>query len=267
MFLYHLKLAFLGTSFGGWQSQKNTKAIQDELKNAFKIILRQDKFFVLGLNRTDAGVHAWCYHAYLRCENEINELKVLRSLNGILTDDIRCFEIEKVQEIPPEQKAKVYRYSVFCGIACHPFFQGKVWHIYKKPNLEMLKKEFKIFEGTHDFSAFCASDSSAKTKVRTILKTKLIVHKLPDFEDCYVLEFWLQGTGFLKQMVRSIVGTLLLRACLSEDKKLLSMDEIILKKNRKLAGKTAPAQGLTLMHVDFEGITTLENVIKKFQVF
>jgi tRNA pseudouridine38-40 synthase len=195
--------------------------------------------------------------AALDVPGELPDLfKFRKSLNALLRPGIGVRSVSLVDgSFHPAYaaKSKVYRYRIWNADWDHPIFAPYVWRTLLQGDFADIETGLKAFQGEHDFSSFCAADSSAKTRVRRVLNTSLRCHGP-------LCDLWIQGEGFLKQMVRNIVGTLVDinhgRFCPD------SVPQILATCDRKKAGRTAPAQGLCLVHVDFERVTPLEQVIQ-----
>jgi len=239
---YRMELAYWGTTYFGWQSQTHGRTVQDLLEKALTTLLRHP-VQTIAASRTDSGVHAEQQVVLFRTNVVFNEEKWVRSLNGLLPEDVGVLGIKPA---PPEfhpiysAKGKIYRYRLWQGVSRNPHCFQSSWSIYRQIDLLAMRQAAALLEGIHDFTSFCAVDSSAKTRVRHIYAIEIT-------EKGSLIEVWVYGKGFLKQMVRIIVGTLVeigLGKRLPED-----IVTIIEAKNRSSAGKTAPAQGLALVSI------------------
>lgn len=244
---YKLTIAYDGTPYGGWQAQENTTAIQTLIENNLKIALRQE-VSITGASRTDAGVHALAQVAHFSYEKPLDCFRLRASLNGLLPLDIRILEI---QEAPLDFHArysalsKEYHYHLHLDRVLNPFKRLYSTHILHPVNIELIKQAIPFFIGKHDFTSFtndANSGSSAKNPVRTITRLDII------FEPGgFRLEF--EADSFLYKMVRNITGTLV---DISSGKiPLNTLPEIFAAKDRKRAGKSAPAQGLFLVKIRY----------------
>jgi len=240
-----ITIEYDGTNYGGWQRQTNSPSIQEELeKGLFK--LTGQKIVVQGAGRTDSGVHARGQVANFHTDSSIPPHRFSLALNAVLPRDIRVVESK---EVAPEfharfcAKARHYKYSMFigpCGLAIGRQYH---YHIPVELDIESMKKAVEFFKGTHDFNAFQAAGRISKTTVRTIYDAKLT------WQQPY-LYFDIIGNGFLYNMVRIIVGTLIY---VGKGKIPYKRVEDILKiGDRKLAGPTAPPHGLCLEKVYYE---------------
>ena len=245
---YKLLIAYEGTLYSGWQIQPNGTSIQAFLQKTLSIILRTPTQ-VIGSGRTDAGVHALGQVAHFITATSLNLPRVLSSLNGLLPSDIRVLSIE---EAPLDFHArysaigKVYHYHLLISPVKDPFNRFYAYRVPYPVSLHVLKQAAASFVGTHDFTSFANEanrGSAAKNAVRTLKRLSILQ------KGAYIcLE--LEADGFLYKMVRNIVGTLL-DIC-SGKIALEEIPAIFQAKDRKKAGRSAPAHGLTLAEVHYE---------------
>jgi len=241
---HKITLMYNGTHFSGWQIQKNAITIQDEVEKAFSIILRQP-IEIVGASRTDAGVHALNYVAHSFFDTDIENERILAGVNAILPDDIRVKSIDNCDEDFHSRysaKSKTYIYQIDTSKYGDVFKKPYVWR-YKYPlDYEEMLKCPKYFIGKHDFSAFMSKGGQAKTFVRTIFECDL---KKED--ETIIMK--IRGDGFLYNMVRIIAGTILSvgRGYIKSS----DIPDIILSKERKKAGITAPPEGLMLYDIEY----------------
>jgi len=240
-------VAYDGTDFHGWQVQPGLDTIQGTLERVFSEI-EGNAVHVAGSGRTDAGVHAISQTAAVSLTNPIPLPNLRRAVNRQLPPSIRVVTVEEaVPDFHPRHHAvsKTYEYRIFRGEVCPPLEWRYVHHYpYPLEEQEMMMLA-PLLEGRHDFAAFAAADDrELETTVRTIFSSRL---EVTDGRMTYRVS----GSGFLKHMVRNIVGTLLevgkgnlndagLRAFLEPG-------------CARRAGPTAPAKGLFLMRVEYEG--------------
>jgi tRNA pseudouridine38-40 synthase len=253
-------LAYVGTRYHGWQSQTSGQTVQDHLERALKTILRHP-VTTIAASRTDSGVHSDHQVVLFRTEVPFHEERWIRSLNGLLPEDIGILNIHPADnDFHPiySAKGKVYRYRIWQGASRHPQWTPLVWTIQGQLDLDRVRQGAAGFVGIRDFTSFCALDSSAKTRTRQVYGIEL-VEKGP------MLEIWVYGRGFLKQMVRIMVGTLvdIGRGKRSPE----AVAEILSAKDRTQAGKTAPAQGLTLVRVFYEDLPAAESLLASLETF
>lgn len=245
---YKLLIAYEGTQYSGWQIQKNGVSIQALLEKYISIILRTS-IQIVGSGRTDAGVHALGQVAHFKTTTSFSFARLLASLNSLLPSDIRVLSIE---EAPLDFHArysaigKVYHYYLHVSPIQNPFNR---FYAYKVPHPVLpntLEQAAKLFIGTHDFTSFAneaRTGSASKNAIRNLKRLSILQR-----EECLCLE--LEADGFLYKMVRNIVGTLL-DICAGKIA-LEKIPAIFQAKDRKLAGRAAPAHGLTLVQVHYK---------------
>ena len=241
MHKYRLLLAYDGTGFCGWQQQPQGKSVQQAIATALSKILAGEKVRVLAAGRTDRGVHAEGQVAAFSAAQVLDCAKITRSLNSMLAPAI-CV---RACDVVPENfhpihaaQAKVYRYRIRNATQSNPFTHAYEWHVPHPLDLPAMRYAATQLLGKHDFTSFCAADSHARTKVRTL-------HEVRIDTQGELIELWFTGDGFLKQMVRTITGTLVAIGLGRE----LDCAKILPQHNRQTAAATAPARGLTLMQV------------------
>lgn len=243
-----LTLAYDGTKFHGWQIQPALPTIQGELERVLGEI-EGKPVRVEGSGRTDAGVHALAQVAAVSIENPIPADNLRRAMNRLLPAAIRVLAVEERDaSFHPrfDAHAKTYEYRVFRGDICSPFERRYVHHYPYPLDAARMAELAPLFEGEHDFSAFAASDErdlEGGSKVRTIFSSRLELAGERMF-------YRVRGSGFLKHMVRNLVGTLL-----EAGKGNLDADGVraLLQPGAGAkAGPTAPACGLFLASVEYE---------------
>ena len=234
-----LTIAYDGTEYCGWQIQKNGKTLQETIEKAIKKTFSENRR-VQGASRTDAGVHARGQVAHFKIKKDVAAEKISAALNQNLPNDIVILKSEEVSEEFHSQydaKTKTYLYYLHNSKIRDIFKDKYCWRVPYKLNINCMKKEAKVLLGEHDFKAFQATRKIEKNSIRTIISIKITKNK-----DIVVFE--ISGNGFLYNMVRNIVGTLVDFGrgyfAPSEMKKILS------GKDRKKSGPTAPAKGLFL---------------------
>lgn len=237
-----LTLRYDGTFFHGWQIQPNGTTVQQELCNAFKFLSGKDEN-IIGCSRTDAGVHANEFCCNVRTECNIPAEKVPDALNFYLPPQISvyaCKEVDFDFHARYDCKGKEYVYRIYNGKYRNPFYENKAMFYAYEIDAEMLNSEAKAFIGTHDFSAFCSAGTEIQDKIREIFDCSV-------FRNGDIIEVKVSGNGFLYNMVRIIVGTLLdiQRGKIPKG----SIPLIIESRNRDNAGVTAAAHGLYLNKV------------------
>lgn len=240
-----LILSYDGTNYSGFQRQKNAFTIQELLENALGRIL-QEEIKVIPSGRTDAGVHARGQVVNFRTTSTISTERLPYAVNSCLPSDIVVLETSEVPltfHAGHDALSKCYRYTIDCGKFADPFWRYFSWHPPHKLDQKLLVEAGGYFVGVHDFTSFRAAGSAVKTSVRNIINLEW------DFSNERLWHLFIEGNGFLYNMVRIIVGTLaeVGRGKIMPGK----VQEILLAKNRKLAGPTAPAKGLFLWEVKY----------------
>lgn len=251
---YRLDLAYFGDAFNGWQSQKDGSAVQDAVERSLQVFLRHP-VRVIGASRTDAGVHAEQQVAIFDSDMPFDHHRWLRSLHALMPKSIGVVALRAVApDFNPlgDNTGKLYRYRLWRGEERLPFLSPYVWDSLPPLQIEAMRRAAAMLVGTHDFTSYCAVDAGAKTRVRTIVELELR-------ERGPLVDIWVLGHGFLKQMVRTIVGTLV-----EVGRGAISLEEfaaILPAKNRDAAGPTAPAQGLSLVRVFFQPLPSIAEMV------
>lgn len=234
--------AYRGTNYHGFQIQNNAVTVQEVLQKGVSVVLNE-KVSIIGCSRTDTGVHAnqFCFNVHTN--SQINTRGFIRGVNGHLPDDISILSCEEVPEnfhARFDCKGKEYIYKIHCSESKNPFASDLMFHYRRKLDLDAIRKASSYFVGTHDFSSFCADCTNVSTTIRTIYSLEI-----ENYGDTVIV--LVKGDGFLYNMIRIIVGTLI---DVSEGRFLPDdIPEIITAKNRLRAGRTAMAHGLYLNRV------------------
>jgi tRNA pseudouridine38-40 synthase len=237
-----LIIEYEGTQYAGWQVQPNGLSVQEVLEDALASLLKE-KVRISSSGRTDAGVHARGMVAAFRTERTIPVRAFSDGLNSLLPPDIAVRESEEVHpDFNPRRdaKGKHYRYTILNASRRSPLHRLFAWRVGCELDVQVMAQAARHFIGEKDFAAFRASNCAAKTTVRRI--DDLDIRRKGDF-----LIIDVRGSGFLKYMVRIIVGTLVAvgKGCMSPDE----IPELLESGDRKRAGSTAPPQGLCLLEV------------------
>lgn len=236
-----LTIAYDGTNYCGWQRQDNAVAVQQRLEEALAYCFDQ-VVNVAGASRTDAGVHALGQRAAFSADKlsiPIDKLPLV--INSHLPKDIVVQSAKKVkEEFNPrfDAKAKTYCYQIYNAPYSNPLLCRYSAFVPGALNTDKMAEAAAQFIGTYDFAAFCASGSGAKTTVRTIFDCSVS-------QEGSLIRMSVTGDGFLYNMVRIMAGTILYAGM----GKIEDISGIIASGDRKLAGKTMPPEGLTLMEV------------------
>ena len=241
MYTYRLNISYDGKPFCGWQKQPNGISVQERLETSLALLLSQQMVRTVGACRTDSGVHAYEQVVMFKsCDRVATDLPY--RLNCMLAPHISVHSCQLVADnFHPVRDAcgKIYLYRIMKNF--NPFYAAHAWRVPQHLDISKMRTAAQLLLGEHDFTSFCASDSSAKTRVRQLHEVLLTP------QSGQVL-FWFNGAGFLKQMVRTIVGTLVMIGSGKD----MAIHDILVAKNRSLAGITAPAHGLALVHVYYE---------------
>ena len=247
MLTLRLTLQYDGTEYVGWQRQANGVSIQGMLEDALRPI-EGGPVAVHGAGRTDAGVHALGQVASVTLSAKIDAVTLARALNAVLPHDVR---VASAEEAAPgfharfSAVAKTYEYRILNGPLVSPFLHRYVWHVSGRLDLDPMRAAADILAGRHDFTAFQAAGSAVVPTTRT-------VHSI-EWEDGSVdrpLVLRITGDGFLRHMVRNIVGTLVEVG--SGRWPPSRVGDVLASRDRTQAGPTAPARGLFLVSVAYE---------------
>lgn len=240
-------IAYKGTAYNGYQSQPCGNTVQDVVEKALSRLLNQ-KAVINGCSRTDAGVHAKEFVFNVKYDERlsgIDEKGLLLGLNGMLPTDISVLKCEYVPvdfHARFDTKGKEYLYILDTSEVRNVFSEGLALSYPYKFDIEKMNKAAEIIKGKHDFSAFCKAEAKEhlKTTVRTVFDIRIEQNE-------NMIKFYVSGDGFLHNMVRIIVGTLIY---VSEGKRSLEdIENAVNGGEREMAGKTLPACGLYLNRV------------------
>lgn len=243
---FKLVLAYDGTEYAGWQVQKIGLGVQQRVEEAL------EKLFpgtgrIHSSSRTDTGVHALGMVAHVEIERAIFKMplaKLALALNAHLPEDIRVLSAQRCRgefHARFDAKGKQYRYFVWNHVAMNPLLRRQAWHVPKRLDLRAMRVAAKLFLGKHDFKSLAATrEYEADSTVRTLTRCDLK-------KSGPLITFIIEGDGFLYKMCRGIAGTLVQvgqgKIAAEEIRRILA------GKDRRLAGMTAPAQGLVLWRV------------------
>lgn len=252
-----LTLEYVGTAYCGWQFQLNGLSVQQVVTEAVRSMVGHD-VTIVGSSRTDSGVHALGLVAHFDTTSTIPMFGFLRGLNTVLPQDIRVIDVSVVApnfHAQREAKEKWYRYMIFLAPHASAMLTSRVWHRFRPLDVNLMQRVSQDLVGRHDFSAYCAYDDQNKSKVRTVTEISWsalgpadwmpVAGTLPLSGRIVVCD--VRGHGFLKQMVRNIVGTIV---DVGEGKRPPeSVKQALESKQRGQAGVCAPPHGLYLMQV------------------
>jgi len=240
-----LLIEYDGTNYQGWQVQKKGPTIQGVIEEMLSL-LTGEVIHLVGSGRTDAGAHAFGQVAHFKTENQRDVASLRRALNSLLPSDMVIRKAEEVEQdfhARKQSKSKVYEYRILNRDFRSPFQRQYAWHLPQRLDLREMKRAGRILVGEHDFSSFRSTGSLTRTAVRRVLRADWTAGRDG------LIRFEIEASGFLKQMVRAIVGTLV-----EVGRGKLSVEEfqgILDAKDRKKAGPTAPARGLFLKEVKY----------------
>lgn len=240
---YKAIISYDGTGFLGYQVQPKGRTVQAELEAALAKIHKGIPVKITASGRTDAGVHAKGQVIHFDSPLAIPEDRWVVALNSLLPEDLAVLFVEKADNTFHarfDAAGKEYRYQLQLSGFRDPFQRNYVYRYPYALNLEAMREASRYLLGTHDFTSFCAAKTEVQDKVRTIKEIDFLL-------DGDLLTIRFVGTGFLYNMVRILVGTLL--AVGSGDLSPEEIPSILEKKDRSAAGKTAPARGLYLWEV------------------
>jgi len=239
-----LVIEYDGSFYHGWQIQKNVPSVQEEIEKAvFRIT--GEKVSVTGSGRTDAGVHAYGQAAHFDTESRIPADKFAEVLNTVLPPSIA---VVSSKEVPPGFHArfsaikKTYKYKILNRPVRSPIMDKRAWHVPWPLDIGSMNRAASFFTGFHDFTAFCASGHSVTDFERHIYHSGWT-------EEGGLLVYTVTGNGFLYNMVRIMTGTMVEVGLNKRPAE--SIPGLLEKKDRRLAGITAPPQGLYLWEVDY----------------
>ncbi len=242
-----LVIEYDGTQYAGWQVQPNAVTVQETIEGALKMLTRAD-IRIHGAGRTDAGVHALRQTAHFDTDASIPPENFAAALNTQLPPDIRIRSSEEVADTFHARfsaKGKTYQYAIYNFPVASAVKRLNTCHVREPLDVSAMQATARRFIGTHDFSAFCASNTDVEDKVRNVTRAE-ITADLPE------ILFTVSGNGFLYNMVRIMAGTLIEagRHKISPEQ----TGEILAGKDRTKAPYTAPAHGLTLVSVLYDGV-------------
>lgn len=239
-----LIVSYDGTNYCGWQKQPNGVTIEEVLNKAASSLCGEE-IEVIGASRTDSGVHAFGNVAVFDTDMKMDAGKFAFALNQRLPDDIRIqesYEVEKKWHPRKCDCIKTYIYRILNRKINIPTERLYAHFCYFRLDIDKMNEAAGYFIGTHDFTSFCSQKTQAQSPVRTI-------HSLEVLKDDDMLTMAISGDGFLYNMIRIIAGTLIKVGMGVYPPSYIK--EIFAAKNRRLAGQTMPAKGLTLVEIEY----------------
>ena len=234
-----LTIEYDGKDFNGWQKQPNKLNIQGEIEKAIQNVTGE-QVNLIGSGRTDAGVNAFGQVANFKIDSEFPIEKMATAINS---------QLKKAEEVSSDFHSrynchsKTYNYVIDNSEQGSAIYRNLSYHVSKKLNIEKMQKAISYFIGEHDFSSFKSSGTSSKSSVRTIYNATVV-------KENDKVTISLTGNGFLYNMVRIISGTLVEVGLNNIEPQ--EIPKIIEAKNRQMAGKTLPSQGLFLINVEYD---------------
>jgi tRNA pseudouridine38-40 synthase len=242
---FKLIIEYDGSRYHGWQRQKEDPTVQGEIEKALKEMTSK-AVTVIGSGRTDAGVHAEGQVANFKCETRLKPASFIKGLNSLLTPDIvikACEQVNASFHARYKAKSKIYHYRILNRPLPAAIGRQYSWFIRQALNQNAMRAAISHIIGLHDFKAFEATGSPRQSTTRHVLAADL-----GEKQDG-LLVFHIEADGFLRCMVRNIVGTLV-----DVGRKKLSVADfkrVLDSKDRSQAGATAPAHGLSLIKVNY----------------
>ena len=241
---YRFTLEYDGAGFAGWQAQAGgQRTVQDEFEAAIERVTGQ-RLRVAAAGRTDAGVHALGQVASARIQTELPPAALQRALNQGAPEDLAVVAAERAADdfhARYSAVGKLYRYRVWNAATRSPLRSARAHWVARKLDAPAMSRAAEAFVGRHDFAALQAAGSEVESTLRTLKRLEV------EQESPGELVFWAEADGFLRHMVRNLVGTLLEVG--SGRRSIDSMTELLACGDRRRAGPTAPAAGLTLVRV------------------
>ncbi len=239
-----LRIEYDGSRFNGWQVQPEGRTVQGAVEEAL-FRTTGERRRVTGASRTDSGVHAEGQVAHLDTASELPIDRFVPALNYWLPDDVSVLECHTVAadfDARRHAVSKLYRYRILRSNVRHPLREGRTMRVWRPLDIAAMKACADALEGEHDFTSFASEHTDVEGRVRRLTRSELV-----EADD--ELHYFVEANGFLYNMVRIIVGTLLEAGLGKIDPG--EIGTILAKRDRALTGPTAPARALTLLRVDY----------------
>ena len=237
-----LKIAYLGGDYSGWQLQASDPTVQGEIEKALQQITGT-LCRLRGAGRTDAGVHAQGQLANFKTDSKLTTERFRKGINALTPDDITIVEVRDVGmdfDSRRDNRGKHYRYTIFNERIMPPQFFPTCWHRFGELDLQLMAKAAQSLVGNHDFAAFQAADCEREN-------TQRLLYRVSISNEGPLITIDVEGTAFLKNMVRIIAGTLADIGARKLGNN--AIEELLQNGDRREAGITAPAKGLCMMRV------------------
>ena len=247
-----LEISFDGTGYSGWQRQDNGITIQEEIERCTSLICNSETT-IHGAGRTDAGVHARGMTAHFKSASTIGCPDLLQALNSLLPPAIRILRVtDESEDFHARFSAlgKTYRYSIFSGQIQCPTERFYAAHFPYDLDLHAVRQSCEIIVGTHDFSSFENVGSRDRNRIEGRGAVRTMYRAWLETPEPHTLQLFFTGDGFLRQMVRNLVGTIMevARGKLG----VADFTSVLKARDRTVAGATAPPHGLTLLQVHYQ---------------
>ena len=258
-----LLIAYDGTDLAGWQRQAEAPTVQAAIEDALAPI-EGKRVAITGAGRTDAGVHATGQVASVSLESNIPVDGLRRALNATLPESIRILDVVEATlnfNARFAARSKTYRYWILCGEVMPPALRRFAWHVPQRLDVDRMTAAATAIVGSHDFAGFQAAGSEVKSTIREVLVSRVIESKLMSADatppwmfdaptaSAIDVSYHITGTGFLRHMVRNVVGTLV---DIGRGRRPIEdMQAILTSRDRSKASATAPPHGLWLWEVHY----------------
>jgi tRNA pseudouridine38-40 synthase len=244
---YKLTVAYDGTGYVGWQRQASGTSIQGLLEDALSD-LDGRPVPALGAGRTDAGVHARGQVVGASLDRDLAADAVVRALNVRLPPAVRVVSAVAVASTFHarfDARAKTYQYRIWNAPVADPFERAYAWHVPEPLDVVVMDSAARLLEGEHDFTAFCAAETDTLSTRRVVMRSS-VRRQAPQLA---LVTYDVSGSGFLRHMVRTIVGTIVEVGLGRQPVEWLA--EVLASEDRRRAGRTAPPHGLCLIAVQY----------------
>jgi len=243
-----LTIAYDGSDYHGWQIQTGFTTIQEAVQDAARSLLGPN-VRVCGASRTDAGVHALGQVALIQIDSPVPTENLARAITDRLPDDIAIVKAEEVRigfDVIGDVTSKLYRYTIFCGPTRPVLYRRYCWHVPSRPDTAAMNAGAQRLVGENDFKSFASAADSRTDSVRTVFRCDVTEARKDDGHWVYVE---VEGDGFLYNMVRNIVGSLMEVGLGRWDP--LRISRVLAARDRTAAGPIAPPNGLCLMWIKY----------------